>query len=275
MLENRGNEAVTKAFSPFNLMQTFSLLVVVAFVAGCASTTETGERDSGNALRVAIAPDYPPLVSEQGKSFVGAEIDMARALGQELNRPVSFVTIKREELITALQDGRADIVMSGMSVTKARQLRAAFTSPYLQNQLRAVFRRADADRYRSVADIQSSTSRIGVLPGTTADVYVQTNCREAQRVPLQYRRYAVFYLTDGGQIDIYVDDIFALAQLVSQNEAALAYLKEPLAVEDIAWAVAPSNQELLQQVNEILARWKSDGSLDRMLQKWMPYLKSN
>ena len=280
--ENLGNTALVKPTFTSNLARSACLLVCLAVAAGCSSTDRQASGPSaspsnlaGSPLRVAIAPDYPPLVSEQGGVFVGAEIDLARALGQELKRPVEFVPFKRENLIAALQEGRADIVMSGMSVTKARQFRAAFTAPYLQNQLRAIFRRADADRFRSTNDIRSTTARIGVLPGTTADVFVQKNCPNAQRIALQYRRDAVFFLTDGGRFDVYLDDLFALAQLVSQNEAAVGFLREPLAVEDIAWAVSPRNPELLRQVDDILARWKSDGSLSRTFEQWLPYLKPN
>ena len=280
-VENLGNPAPAKLAFAFPLLRAALTLVFLAIAAGCSSTDPRASgspapprKAAGSPLRVAITPDYPPLVSAQGDSFVGAEIDLARALGQELQRPVEFVSLKRDKLITALQDGRADIVMSGMSVTKARQFRAAFTAPYLQNQLRAIFRRADADRFRGTNDIRSTTARIGVLPGTTADVYVQKNCQGAQRVALQYRRDAVFFLTAGGKIDLFIDDLFALAQLVSQNEADVAFLREPLAIEDLAWAVAPGDPELLRQVNEILARWKSDGSLERTLLRWMPYVNT-
>ena len=254
-------------------------LLVLTIAAGCSSpheetTSHPGQLSAkaGGPLRVGITPDYAPLVFEQGGSFAGAEIDLARSLGAELKRPVLFVSLKRDEQINALNDGRADIIMSGVSVTRARQLRASFSDPYLQNQLRAVFRRSDASKFQTTNDILMTTSRIGVLPGTTADAFVQKNCHDAQRIPLQFRQDAVFWLTDGRRIDLYIDDIFALAQIAAQNEATLTSLKDPLAVEDMAWPVSPYNTELLRQVNQILARWKSDGSLDMTLQRWMPYL---
>jgi len=209
----------------------------------------------------------------QGDSYAGAEIDLASALGKELQRTVAFVSLKRDDLINALQDGRVDIVMSGMSVTPARRLRAKFCDPYLYNQLRAIFRRADIGLFTSVADIRATTARIGVLTGSTADIWVQNNCPDAQRTALQNRRDAVFWLTDGGKADVYIDDVFALAQIVSENESKLGYLKEPLATEELAWAIAPGDEQLLAQVNQALAHWKSDGTLNTTLDHWMPYLK--
>ena len=247
--------------------------------AGCSSTHEHEAKERAASahlpppLRVGITPDYPPLVFRRDGMDVGAEIDLAHALGKELNRPVEFVTLRRADRINALQDGTADIIMSGLSVTQGREVRASFTAPYLQNQIRAIFRRTDAAKYQSAADVTGMSGVIGVLPGTTSDIFVQKNCPNAQRLPLQYRKDAVFWLTDGGKIDLYVDDMFALVQMVSEHEASLGYLPEPLAFEGIAWAVAPSNGALLQQVNDILARWKTDGTLDSILLHWMPYLK--
>jgi ABC-type amino acid transport substrate-binding protein len=239
---------------------------------GATNSSANARQSAGSTLRVGVAPDYPPLVFEQNGSVVGAEVDLARELGKELKRPVSFVTLKRDDLINALRDGRADIIMSGMSVTRGRQLRAAFSEPYLTNQLRAIFRRGD-DRFQTANDIRGTTSRIGVLPGTTADLFVQNNCPDAQRIPLQSRQDVFFSLTDGGKIDLFIDDIFALTQIVSEHEAALAPLPEPLSFEVIAWAIPPENEALLHDVNQILTRWRSDGTLDQTLQRWMPYMK--
>lgn len=254
-------------------------LLGMLIVSGCSSTPESTHHSShaaapaANSLRVAVAPDYPPLVFTQGDHVTGAEVDLANLLGKELNRPVEFITLKRDDLINALQDGRADIVMSGMSVTKARQIRAKFSEPYLHNQLRAIFKRADAGRFQTAQDILTTGSRIGVLAGSTSDVFVQKNCPDAQRVAVQNRRDVPFWLTDGGKLELYVDDSFALAQIVSAHEAALAYLPQPLAEDDLAWAVAPGDDHLLQQVNEVLGRWKGSRLLETVLVRWMPYLK--
>lgn len=246
-------------------------------LAGCASVddkgTTAGHGSSTAPLRVAVTGDYPPLVTKAGTGFQGAEIDLAHALGQKLGRPVEFVPVRRGNLIPALVENQADIIMSGMSVTTARQLRIAFTDPYLRNELRAVFPRKDADRFKTPEDVMQARARIGVITGTTADVFVQKNCPEASRVPLESRRDAAFYLLKGGRLDLFIDDSFALAQMVSENEADLAILQQPLAEDDLAWGLRPGDQALLDEVNAALAGWKADGTLSSILRRWMPYLE--
>jgi polar amino acid transport system substrate-binding protein len=239
--------------------------LVLAGVVGCATTRH-------NPLRVGVTPDYPPLVFEQDGGVVGAEIDLANALGAQLNRPVKCYSMRWDQLIPTLQEGRIDIIMSGMSVTRPRQLRIAFSEPYLHNQLRAIFSRPNADRFKTREDVLNTTAKIGVVPGTTADVFVQENCPKAERVNIGTRRDAAFHLLQDRRIDLFVDDSFALAQILSENEADLTYLAQPLAGDDLAWGIRSDNQELLRQVNVVLDRWKSEGTLDRILLVWMPYL---
>jgi polar amino acid transport system substrate-binding protein len=176
------------------------------------------------------------------------------------------------KLIHSLLDRRIDIIMSGMSVTGPRQLRIAFCEPYLHNQLRAIFPRGDADRYKTAADVTNTLARIGFVPGTTSDTFVKEHCLTASQISIASRNDVAFYLLQGRLVDLYIDDTFALAQIVSQHETGLTYLKEPLAADDLAWGVRPDNTGLLMKANELLAQWKSDGTLNATLVQWMPYL---
>lgn len=257
-------------------------LVLLAAMIGMTGCSTTGKNSSsvqipakkGEPLLVGITPEYPPLVFAYDGVFMGAEVDMAKALGQELGRPVKFVGLKWDDQIPALLGRRTDIIMSGMSVSPARQIRVAFTEPYLNNELRIIFARKNASRFATPEDVMATDARIGVIPNTTSDVFVQKFCTNASRIPIVTRGSAAFYILKGGRIDAFIDDSFALAQIVSENEADLSFLKPALSSEQIAWAVRPSDPELLKQVNEILARWKTDGTLDRHLDNWMPYLKN-
>ena len=252
--------------NPFTLASVAGL-ALAALLAGCTTTPRQ------SPLRVGITPDYPPLVFENDDGFAGAEIDLAGALGAKLGRPVQFFSMRWEQLMPALQEGRIDIIMSGMSVTRPRQLRIAFSDSYLHNQLRAIFSRQNAGRFKTRQDLLNTEAKIGVVPGTTADVFVQENCPKAERVSIGTRQDAAFYLLQDRRTDVFVDDSFALAQILSENEAGLTYLAQPLAENDLAWGIRADDLDLLPQVNMALAQWKSDGTLDRVLLHWIPYLK--
>ena len=244
------------------------LSVLLAFGGGCAATPP-----SAPPLRVGIAPDYPPLAFAKDGQGAGVEVDLARTLGAQLGRPVTFASMRWEQLIPALQRGDIDIIMSAMSITPARQLLIAFSEPYVTNQLRAIFTHPNANRFKTPGDITNAPVKIGVMPGTTADTFVQRNCPKAERIAFNTRPDAAFYLLQNPQIDVYLDDAFALAQILSENEASLTFLKQPLAEDALAWGVRPDATEFLGQVNAVMARCKSDGTLDKILNRWIPYLK--
>lgn len=257
------------------------LLATVVLLAGLAASTccsaaeqEKAGTPAPTALRVGIAPEYPPLVFRQPEGTNGVEIDLAKALGAELNRPVKFVVVNFDDLVPALVENRIDIIMSGMSVTKAREFRIAFSDPYVKNQLRAIFRLKDVAQYGTAADVLKTTARVGVVPGTTGDIFVSKNCTKAQRLLFPNRKDVPILLVKTGRMDLFVDDTFALAPMVAENEAEIAYLQEPLNEEDIAWGVRQSDKELLRDVNQALAKWKTDGTLEKVLDRWIPYLKT-
>jgi polar amino acid transport system substrate-binding protein len=249
------------------------LLVGVAGGSLCRGAEVAAQEPVGRPLRVAINPQYPPLVFRQPEGTNGVEIDFAKALGAELHRPVRFLVMDRDELIPAVVEGQADIIMSGMSITPARQLRIGFSDPYLHSQLRAIFRQKDAAQFKTREDILKTTAKIGVIGGTTGDIFVAKNCPNAQRVMFTTRKDVPFLLIQGGRMDLYIDDTFALANMISENESELAYLQQPLSEEDLAWGIRQDDRVLLDAVNRALAKWKTDGTLDKVLDRWVPYLK--
>ena len=104
---------------------------------------EAASEQGAPPLRVGITPDFPPLVFKQGDQVAGIEVELARMLGEELGRPVKFVEVKWDEQIPALLEGKTDIIMSSMTVTRERQVRIAFAEPFMKSGLVAAVRHED------------------------------------------------------------------------------------------------------------------------------------
>jgi ABC-type amino acid transport substrate-binding protein len=247
--------------------------VVLALVlaAGCA-TPESGRSANSTALRVGVTPDYPPLVFMDDGQITGAEVDLALQLGKELGREVEFLPVPWRDQIDALVSGKTDIIMSGMTKTKARSLKIAFSETYLKSGLRGLCRQEDRARFDTPEKIKNASAAIGVIAGTTADVFVQKYCPKARRYAIDQRKDALFNLKSR-DIDLYLDDGFAIADLYASNEAQLAILTMPLTVEEFGWAVRTDDPALLAAVNGALSKWENDGTLRKVFTTWMPYLE--
>ena len=251
------------------------LLAAAALWAGCAEDyyrPSPGPAEvPPNALRVGVTSTYPPIIFRQGGQIAGVEADLARLLGARLARPVFFTEVAWEQQIDALMAGRTDIIMSGMSVTEARRFRIAFTEPYLEGGLMAAIRRDDARQYGSREALLQTSAIVGVIEGTTGDVFVQQNLRNARRVTLSLASDGALALRRR-TIDVFVHDGPSIAWLVSANEADIAGIWQPLNREDLAWGVRRDDPQLLAQINEILVAWKRDGTLNDVLVRWLPHL---
>lgn len=72
---------------------------------------------------------------------------------------------------------------------------------------------------------------------------------------------------------MFIHDGYAIASMVSRNETDLAGVWEPLTDEDLAWALRKEDAALQKEVNAVLSVWKSDGTLDAVLDHWLPFRK--
>ncbi len=109
-------------------------------------------------LRVGLSGNYLPLHGIEGGRLVGLEVDLARALGEQLGREVSFVNPKAFSMssLSALRAGKVDISLNSVTITAARAETVSFTRPYVTL------------RYRLAAPPGTSISSLGALTGRVA-----------------------------------------------------------------------------------------------------------
>ena len=225
-------------------------------------------------IRVGVTSSYPPIIFRLGGpttgTIAGVEADLARRLGEGLGRPIRFIEVRWEEQIDMLLSRRTDIIMSGMSVTQARRVRISFAEPYLETGQAVAMRIEDAARYDTRDKLAASIPTIGVIEGTTGDVFVQRNLPNARRVQLSRASDGALALKRR-TVDVFIHDAPSIMWLVSENEADLAGAWQPLTRESLAWGLRREDTELFAHINDLLRGWKADGTLDAVLNKWLPY----
>lgn len=248
------------------------LVILITFVVSSCTTTKDAARpdQSFDSLLVGVTPVYPPVIFKQGRKFAGIEADLARQLAIELGKQVQFVELAWKDQIPSLLAGKTDIIMSGMSITSKRKIRVNFTDHYLKSGLAVLMHVENSQIYYSIEDIQQSLLQVGVVEGTTSDVFVRKNFPNAMRIASYQRAGDAVAPLKNKSIDIFVHDAPSIMWLVSENEADLTALLHPLNEEELAWGVRRDDPELLKQINSILNKWKNDGTLNRILLKWLP-----
>lgn len=223
----------------------------------------------GAVLRVGVTPQFPPMVFKQGTEITGFEAEAARELGRHLGRPVRFVEVKWDRQIDSLLSRKTDIVMSSMTITMERRMRAAFAEPYLKGGQMMLVRRTDLNRY-NLALPPMLPGTVGVLQGTVGEYFVQREFSTSKRRAFASTDEAVEALI-AGKIDSLVSDAPLVWYQAGVNESkGLAVVPRMLTNEMFGWAVRPDDAELLKKVNEFVNTRQSDGSLHAMIKRWLP-----
>lgn len=249
----------------------FIFVFLAFFFCGCAAPKP--KEPAPIPLRVGVFPYYPPMIFKQGDNIKGAEADLALRLAETLGRQAEFIELSWDRLIPALTEGKIDIIMSGMTITEARKARVNFTAPYLKIGQVVLMRAEDVSQFNSLTSIRESFSTIGVVQGTTGDVFVRNNFSKAANIISFGKASEAPYLLINRRIDLFVHDGPAVVWLVSENEGILKGFWEPLNEEYLGWAVKREDPDFIMQVNSILSNWKSDGTLKEVLTRWLPYWK--
>lgn len=243
----------------------YSLLC--SLLLGAVASTALAEV---KVLRVALAPDSPPLQYRDAGRIVGLEPDNATAVAEIMGRRVELVPMPASELLPALEQGRVDVVMSGLTITDERSARVRFAEPYLRTGQMAILRIDSAGRFGQPWAIYQPGVRIGVETASTGAAFARGELEEAS---LTYYPgpEAAFAALRAGEIDLFIHDAATSWRLAGDRDHPdLISQYQPLTEEALAWAVHRDNEALAQELDRALARMRDNGTLDYIIDRWVP-----
>ena len=251
-----------------NFKKLVSVLLVAACVlavTACGSKKEDGdgeEKKDDNKLVMATNAEFPPYEYREGDDIVGIDADMAAAVAEELSMELEIEDMAFDSIIPAIQSGKADIGVAGMTVDPDRLENVNFSDTYAQAS-QVIIVKADSE-IAGPDDLEGKT--IGVQLGTTGDIYA-SDIKDSTVEQYNKGFEAVQALTQG-KIDAVVIDGEPAKEFVKEAEG-LKILDEPLTEEEYAIAIAKDNEELLEKVNKALASLKESGKLDEIVGKYI------
>lgn len=221
-------------------------------------------------LRVGVAPDDPPIVFEHEGEIVGIEADLAHAVAARIGRRVEFKRIPQPDLLTALEAGEVDVVMSGLAITEARQQRVLFTAPYMEVGQLTLIRASDIGRFGRIQSLRRSGARVGYERGTGGEQYVAEQLTRSMAFAFDDIEEGIRSLR-AGRIDFLIHDapnIWRLAGDPAHRD--LVGLYRPLTQEQIAWAVRKDDRQLHALLDATLSHWRREGLIEPILNRWIP-----
>ena len=94
------------------------------------SYTRDDSVERTGTLVMATNAEFPPYESVDGDTIVGVDVDMMQAVCDEIGMELKVENMEFDSIIAAVQSGKADVGVAGMTVTPDREENVSFTQGY-------------------------------------------------------------------------------------------------------------------------------------------------
>lgn len=216
----------------------------------------------GDVLVMATNAEFPPYEYHDGDEIVGIDAEVAALIAEELGMTLEIEDMAFDSVLAAVQTGKADIAMAGITVTEERKQSVNFTDTYAKATQMIIV--AEDSDIATPDDLAGKT--IGVQLGTTGDIYVEDV--EDATIERYNKGFEAVQALLQGKVDAVVIDGEPAKVFVEQNEG-IKLVDEAFTEEEYAIAIAKDNEELLASVNEAIATLKENGKFQEVVDKYI------
>ncbi|MEJ2193383.1 MAG: transporter substrate-binding domain-containing protein [Ignavibacteriaceae bacterium] len=220
-------------------------------------------------LRVGASGSQPPFTMKSKDSqLMGYEVELAKLLTDAMNIKLKFVEKPFSELLPALEKGEIDVIMSGMTITPERNLKATFAGPYIVSGKSILAKSQRLSALDEMGEINRPTIRVAALDGSTSQRFVEKLAPKVKLVTTKDYETAVNLVMED-EVDIMVADYpICVLSILRHPDAKLATLETPLTIEPIGIALPPNAFQLHNLVENYLNGLQIGGVLQNLESKW-------
>lgn len=252
------------------LAMVFVLIFTMLALTGCGDKDKETDADAKETIIVGLDDTFAPMgFRDESGELVGFDIDLARAVAEELGMNVEFKPIDWKAKEAELSAGTVDCLWNGMSVTPDRIEGMALTYKYLNNKI-VLMSLVDSDLDVTSAD-QLKDLKIGTQAGSAALEMLQANeAYDSFKDNIsEYDKYdtAIMDLKAGRVDVIAVDQV--LGEYTNNNLGG--EMKEctySLGDDFYTIGCASDNTELRDKINDALKKLIDDGKATEISEKW-------
>ena len=252
------------------IIALLTVAVLALSLAACGNSGAGNGNNGGSAadeskdtLIMATNAAFPPYEYYEGDEIVGIDADIAQAIADKLGMKLEIQDMDFSSIITAVQSGKADIGLAGMTVDPDREKNVNFTDSYATG-IQVIIVPEDSD-IAGPDDLEGKL--IGVQEGTTGHMYCSDDYGEDSVKAYTTGANAVEALKTG-KVDCVVIDNEPAKEFVAANDG-LKIVDTEYVEEDYAGIVAKENEDLLKKVNTALQELKDDGTIQSIINKYI------
>lgn len=244
-------------------MKTMRIVIALVLVLGVVFAFGACGSKTDKTLTMATNAAFPPYEYVEGGKIVGIDAEIAGLIADKLGMELEISDMEFDSILAAVQSGKADIGMAGMTISEERLVSVDFSTSYATGK-QVIIVNEDSD---IAAPEDLAGKKIGVQLSTTGDIYCSDEFGEEAMDRYSKGADAVQALLQG-KVDAVVIDNEPAKVFVEQN-AGLKILETEYALEDYAIAVKKGNTELLDKINAALADLTKSGEIQAIVDKYI------
>ncbi len=226
----------------------------------CVSTDV--EAADGRTLVVETSPDFAPFDYQVGKEYAGIDMDIVRAVCNDMGCNVEFRTNTFDSILMSVPSGKCDIGASGFSISEERAQIVDFSIPYAEiNQV------VVAPKDTTIQDKEDLNGKIiSVQTGTTGADYASSNY-DRNNIKFQKTYSDVLLDLNTGKADAeIVDSTVALAQCAANPNLQVLDILDDSPVEQYGFIFSKDNTALRDEFNDSLQHIMDNGLYDMIME---------
>lgn len=231
--------------------------------APAAETEATLTTVEAGKLIMSTNASFPPyeMTTDDG-GFEGIDVEIAGAIAEKLGLELVVDDMDFDAALLAVQQGKSDIVMAGVSVTDERLLVMNFSDNYATGIQSVIVKEGSEVNMDNLGE-----HMIGCQRGTTGYIYASGDYGDDHVTAYDNGASAVQALMNG-QVDCVIIDNAPATEYVAAN-AGLTLLDGAWAEESYAIGMNKDNTALLDAVNQALAELTADGTVQAIIDKYI------
>lgn len=238
-------------------------------------------------VRVGLSADYAPYEfhsTATGKDkIVGFDVTMDRLIAKRLGVKLQIVEMSNDALLSALESGKVDLVVSGITPTPERAKRVDFSTPYFNDPNVVLVKKADKNKFKTLNDFKGA--RIGAQITTIQEDQAKKYLHGAKVTSLKKVTDEAAQLSQGKLDGIVVPTTTAKAYALQDKQLTTAPVYIPGGGGESAVVLPKGSPVLKAKINHILktevigapmTRWRNQAikimvHKENFFQEYAPY----
>ena len=250
----------------FWLCSQFALhlrLAQTVLLIRASSKTDSEKIIESGKLVVGITDFAPMDYKDDNGNWIGFDADLANMVAEKLGIKAEFVEIDWDNKFLELQTGSIDCIWNGMTITDEVKNNSSVTNAYAMNQQIVVTKSELAGKLKTVDDLKDLS--FAVENGSAGQSAAEDNGLNATAVTAQSD--ALLEVASGSSDACIIDSTMAAAMTGEGTD--YSDLKVALVLLDEQYGISfRKNSDMTEKVNEIIAEYKADGTLQKLSEKY-------